>query len=193
MREMPKSFRDYLDDSSSALSAAREAIGQALVDSAIDSITIALGTGKPLLVCGNGGSASDAMHITAELVGRFLKDRRPYRVNCLSESPAFLTAWANDCGFDAVFARQVEAYGEPGAVLLGISTSGRSRNVIAAFQKARQMRMKTIALTGDGGGDLGALADCLLAVPSSSTPLIQQVHVCVYHYLCQRIEERLGA
>lgn len=191
MRKMPGSFREYLDRSGGVLAAAREAIGENLIDAAVEAIIAALAAGKPLLVCGNGGSASDAMHITAELVGRFLVDRRPFRVICLSENPAFLTAWTNDCGYEAVFARQVEAYGEPGAALLALSTSGQSRNVIAAFQKARQMGMKTIALTGEGGA-LGAFADYLLAVPSRSTPLIQQVHVCIYHYLCQQIEERIG-
>lgn len=191
MRRMSGVFRDYLKQSSEVLLAAGEAIRQNLVDEAVEIAVTALEAGKPLLVCGNGGSASDAMHIAAELVGRFLADRRPCQVICLSENPAFLTAWTNDCGYDAVFARQVEAYGRPGAVLLGISTSGQSRNVISAFQKARQIRMRTIALTGEGGGALAPLADCLLAVPSRSTPLIQQVHICVYHYLCQRIEERI--
>lgn len=193
MRRMSGRLRDYLQQSGAVLLAAAETLRQDLVDEAVESMVRALAAGKPLLVCGNGGSASDAMHITAELVGRFLADRRPCKVICLSENPAFLTAWTNDCGYDAVFARQVEAYGEPGAVLLGISTSGQSRNVVAAFQKARQMQMRTVALTGEGGGALAPLADCLLAVPSRSTPLIQQVHVCIYHYLCQRIEERILA
>lgn len=191
MREMRGSFRDYLNESSDVLVAAGEAIGQNLMDAAVDTIVAALAGGKPLLTCGNGGSASDAMHIAGELVGRFLMERRPLNVICLSDNPAFLTAWSNDCGYDGVFARQVEAHGEAGAVLLGISTSGQSRSVVTAFQQARKMGMKTIALTGEGGGLLAPLADCLLAVPSRSTPLIQQVHVCVYHYLCQRIEERI--
>ena len=189
---MPGSFREYVDQSGAVLMAAGHAIEQVLMDATVDTIVGVLRAGKPLLVCGNGGSASDAMHFTAELVGRYLVDRRPFRVFCLCENPAFLTAWTNDCGYEAVFARQVEAYGEPGAALLGISTSGRSRNVIAAFQKARQMGIKTIALTGEGGGALGPLADCLLAVPSRNTPLIQQIHICIYHYLCQQIEEIMG-
>ena len=161
------------------------------MDGAVDSIVTALASGKPLLVCGNGGSASDAMHITGELVGRFLRERRPLKAICLSDNPVLLTAWSNDYSFETVFARQVEAYGEKGAVLLGISTSGASKNVIAAFEQARKMEMKTIALTGEGGGQLGLLADYLLAAPSRNTPLIQQVHVCLYHYLCGRIEEKL--
>ena len=193
MRVMRSSLREYLDQSGRVLRASGEAIGQDLVDLAVDLIMSAISAGKPLLACGNGGSASDAMHLTAELVGRFLKERRPLKVLCLSDNNALLTAWSNDCTYDTVFSRQVEAYGESGAVLLGISTSGQSRNVVAAFQQARRMGMKTIALTGEGGGQLAPLSDCLLAVPSRSTPLIQQVHICIYHYLCERIEERILA
>jgi D-sedoheptulose 7-phosphate isomerase len=101
-----------------------------------------------------------------------------------------LTAWSNDHSFDAVFARQVEAHGGKGAVLFGLSTSGTSRNMVAAFQKAREMEMRTIALTGETGGSLAALADVLLAVPSRHTPLIQQVHLCLYHYICEQVELR---
>jgi D-sedoheptulose 7-phosphate isomerase len=190
---MRSSFREYLDQSSRLLHESGEAMGQALLDRAEDLVMAAISSGKPLLACGNGGSASDAMHLTAELVGRFLKERRPLKALCLSDNPALLTAWSNDCTYETVFARQVEAYGEAGAVLLGISTSGQSRNVIAAFHQAHSMGMKTIALTGEGGGQLAPLADCLLAVPSRHTPLIQQVHICVYHYLCERIEERILA
>lgn len=188
---MAARFADYLNESSHVMLAAGEAIRQDLLDSAVETISTALAAGKPLLVCGNGGSASDAMHITTELVGRFLHPRQACKVICLSENPAFLTAWSNDCGYDTAFARQVEAYGERGAVLLGISTSGKSKSVIVAFQQAQRMKMTTIALTGAAGGQLGPLADFLLAVPSRSTPLIQQVHVCIYHYLCQAIEERI--
>jgi D-sedoheptulose 7-phosphate isomerase len=180
-------IREYLDQSARALEGAADAISQEVIDAAIQTVVTAL-PAKPLLVCGNGGSAADAMHITGELVGRFLRDRRALRVICLSDNPAVLTAWSNDCSYDTVFARQVEAYGEKNAVLLGISTSGNSRNVVAAFQQARKMEMKTIALTG-AGGQLGALADHALAVPSRSTPIIQQVHICIYHYLCQKVED----
>jgi len=182
-------LKGYLADATAVLELVGSAVAQEVVDAAIDTITGAL-PGKPLLVCGNGGSAADAMHITGELVGRFLRDRLALRVICLSDNPVVLTAWSNDFSFDTVFSRQVEAYGEPGAVLLGISTSGNSKNVIAAFQQARKLGMKTIALTG-GGGALGALADYSIAIPSNSTPLIQQAHLCVYHYLCQKIEERM--
>jgi len=184
---------DYLAESTAVLEAARGGIGQEPMDRAITCICEALQAGKPLLVCGNGGSAADAMHITGELVGRFLKERRPYRAICLSSNPSVITAWANDYSYDEVFSRQVEAYGEPGAVILGISTSGNSRNVVAAFEQARRMGMTVIAMTGEGGGAMGPLADHLLAAPSRSTPLIQQVHLCLYHYLCAMVECRMTA
>jgi len=183
-------LRDYLQESIVALESARDAIGQDVMDGAIDTIVTALAKGRALLVCGNGGSASDAMHITGELVGRFLKERRALKAICLSDNPVVLTAWSNDYSYETVFARQVEAYGEKGAVLLGISTSGTSKNVLLAFEAAAKLGMKTIALTGEGGAHLDSQVDYLLAVPSGSTPFIQQVHICLYHYLCGEIEKR---
>ena len=184
-------LRDYLAEAAALLARSAETIGHDVMDAAITSIVGALSAGKPLLVCGNGGSAADAMHITSELVGRFLEERRGLKAICLSDSPAILTAWSNDHSFETVYARQVEAYGEPGAVLLGISTSGTSPNVVGAFEQARKMQMHTIALTGEGGGNLVKLADILMAVPSRHTPHIQQVHVCLYHYLCEQVERRM--
>ncbi|WP_052710399.1 D-sedoheptulose-7-phosphate isomerase [Azospirillum thiophilum] len=169
-----------------------DSLDPARVEAAIAAVTAALGANKALLVCGNGGSASDAMHITGELVGRFLKERRGLKAICLSSNPAVLTAWSNDYSYDTVFSRQTEAYGEPGGVILGISTSGNSRNVIAAFEVAKSLGMTTIALTGEGGGKMAGLSDILLDVPSRSTPLIQQVHICLYHYLCEQVEARLA-
>jgi D-sedoheptulose 7-phosphate isomerase len=186
------SLRAYFLESAKLLELAGAAWGDELLSGAISGVTGALGTGKPLLVCGNGGSASDAEHITGELVGRFLLKRRALKAICLSSNPAVLTAWANDHSYDTVFSRQVEAYGEPGAVILGISTSGNSRNVIEAFRTARDTGMITIALTGESGGQLAAWSDYLFAVPSKSTPLIQQVHICLYHYLCEAIERRIA-
>lgn len=182
----------YLAASAALIERTRRELDPALVEAAVAAVVAALQVDRPLLVCGNGGSAADAMHLTAELVGRFRRERRGLRCICLADNAAVLTAWANDYGFETVFARQVEAYGEPGAVLLGISTSGRSANVVAAFRRARESRMVTVALTGAGGGELGALADHLLAVPSAETPLIQQVHLCLFHYLCERVETALA-
>jgi D-sedoheptulose 7-phosphate isomerase len=187
-----QSLTAYFAESTRVLDLAREAWSGKLVAEAFSACVTALRGGKPMLVCGNGGSAADAMHWTAELVGRFLLRRQALNVICLSSNPALLTAWANDYTYDTVFSRQVEAYGKPGAVLIGISTSGNSQNVVKAFERARAMSMKTISLTGQGGGKLAVLSDYLFAVPSSSTPLIQQTHVCLYHYLCGAIEEELA-
>jgi D-sedoheptulose 7-phosphate isomerase len=144
-------------------------------------------------VCGNGGSAADAMHITGELVGRFLRERRALNAICLAANPAILTAWANDVDYDTVFARQVEAYGRPGGVLLALSTSGNSRNVIAALEAARAGGLTVVGLSGQGGGRMAGLCDILLDVPSTHTPEVQQVHLVLYHFLCERVEARLSA
>lgn len=185
-------MKAYLRSSIEVLERTLDTLDPAVMEEAVIRIADALKVGKPLLVCGNGGSASDAMHITGELVGRFLKERRGLNAICLSSNPAVLTAWANDYSYDTIFSRQVEAYAVPGGVLLGISTSGNSRNVVAAFEEARKHRMTTIALTGEGGGRMAPLSDLLLAAPSRSTPLIQQVHICLYHYLCEQVEARLA-
>ncbi|MBP2316088.1 D-sedoheptulose-7-phosphate isomerase [Azospirillum soli] len=186
------SLSDYLETSAAVLRKTRETLDPALMEDAVARITAALGANRPLLVCGNGGSASDAQHITGELVGRFLKERRGLKAICLSSNAAVLTAWANDYSYESVFARQVEAYAEDGGVLLGLSTSGNSPNVVAAFEAARARGMATVAMTGEGGGRLAGLSDVLLAVPSRHTPLIQQAHICLYHYLCEEIEARLA-
>jgi D-sedoheptulose 7-phosphate isomerase len=183
---------DYLRQSRQALDATIAWPGVAAVDDAVALIGAALAAGRPLLVCGNGGSASDAAHITGELVGRFLKERKAVDCICLSANTAVLTAWANDYAYDTVFARQVEAHGKNGGVLLGISTSGNSANVVRAFEAARELGVRTVALTGHGGGKLAPLSDVLIDVPSRHTPIIQQLHVCIYHYVCERIEARLA-
>ncbi len=186
------SIVEYLEQSEHAIAAMRAHGAVAHVDTAVDAIAAALGAGKPLLVCGNGGSASDAMHIAGELVGRFLKERRALNCICLSSNPAVLTAWSNDYSYDTVFARQVEAYGAAGGAILGISTSGNSENVIKAFHAARELKMTCIGLTGEGGGRMAGVSDILIDVPSRSTPLIQQVHACLYHFICEKVEERLA-
>lgn len=133
------------------------------------------------------------MHITGELVGRFLKERNPFKAICLSSNSAVITAWSNDYSYESVFARQVEAYAEAGGVLIGLSTSGNSANVVEAFAVARKLGLSTIALTGDGGGKLAALSDVLLDVLSRSTPHIQQAHICIYHFLCEQVEAKCAA
>lgn len=178
----------YLKTSIDVLDASVGAFDDDRTDRAVRIIVDALKNSRPLLVCGNGGSAADAEHITGELVGRFLKARRALNVVCLSSNSAVVTAWANDRSFDEVFARQVEAHGASGGVLLAISTSGNSTNVVRAAKAAKRLGLRVIALTGEGGGRLRRLSDVLLDVPSASTPLIQQVHVCLYHYICERTE-----
>lgn len=187
------SITEYLDRSARLLEASRAHAGALNAEEAVAVIAGALAAGKPLLVCGNGGSASDAMHITGELVGRFLKERRALSCICLSSNPSVLTAWSNDYSYDTVFSRQVEAYGTAGGVILGISTSGNSRNVIEAFHAARRIGMITIGLSGEGGGRMAECSDLLIDVPSQETPMIQQVHICLYHYICKKVEEKLTA
>ncbi len=146
----------------------------------------------PVLVCGNGGSAADALHISGELVGRFLRERKALNVVSLNANVSVLTAWANDYDYNSVFARQVEAHGQPGGVCWGISTSGNSPNVVQALEKAHQMNMKTIALTGVGGGKLNDSSDLLIDVPSDSTPRIQELHLPIYHFICEQVERRIA-
>lgn len=179
--------------SAELLRSAATAIPAAAVEAAAQAIGDALRAGGALYTCGNGGSAADAMHIAAELVGRFRRDRPGLRAMALCADPAFLTAWSNDHAFEDVFARAVETWGRPGDVLLGLTTSGRSRNVVAAFDRARAAGLVTVALTGAGGAALAGRVDHLLLVPSSDTALVQQVHIALYHVLCATIEERLGA
>lgn len=190
---MMKTLADYLQQSAECIRAASSPALEADMERAVGLCVAALQKGKSILVCGNGGSASDAMHITGELVGRFLKERKAWRCICLSDNPAVLTAWANDYDYASVFARQVEAYGEAGSVLIGISTSGNSPNVLQAAEKAKQLGMGIIGLTGEGGGKLAPFCDVLFGAPSKHTPLIQQVHLCLYHYLCDMIETRMMA
>jgi D-sedoheptulose 7-phosphate isomerase len=178
----------WLAEAEAVIAATRRMALDATMDRAVAATVAALQAGQPLLVCGNGGSAADAQHIAAELVGRFLRNRRALPAICLSANAATLTACGNDFGFDTVFSRQVEAYGRPGGVLLGLSTSGNSPNIVAAMETARRIGMFTIGLTGEGGGRLAGLCDHLLAVPSRFTPAIQQAHLCLYHHYCSAIE-----
>ncbi|MER9896394.1 SIS domain-containing protein [Mesorhizobium sp. M0119] len=184
-------LNDYLARSAAAISAMVERDLTSEMERAVSAVVAALSQGKALLIAGNGGSASDAIHIAGELVGRFLRERKAYNVIALPANAAVLTAWGNDYGFDTVFARQVEAHGSAGAVLLAISTSGNSPSILAAAQQARMMGMTVISLTGETGGKLKPLSDILLNVPSTSTPIIQQGHLCLYHHLCEMVEERL--
>ena len=163
------------------------------VQQAVDLLVERLSAGNKLLVCGNGGSAADAMHICAELVGRFLIDRPPLAAIALNANPPLLTALSNDYSYESVFSRQVEALGQPGDVVWGISTSGNSKNVVEALRVARRLGARTIGLTGAGGGALREHADILLAVPLTATPAIQEIHMVTYHILCDAVESALCA
>lgn len=155
---------------------------------AVDTIARALSAGGKILVCGNGGSAADAQHFAAELVGRFERDRRGLPAIALTTDTSALTAISNDYGFERVFARQVEAHGRRGDVLVSISTSGSSPNVLAAQSAAKAAGMVTVALTGRDGGALGAAADIHVNVASPSTARVQEVHRTILHVMCQLVE-----
>ena len=186
------SWHDWAERSRRLHDEAVAALTEEQVRGAVETIAEALAADRPLLVCGNGGSAADSLHFAAELVGRFKRNRRPYRVMALVADPVFITAWGNDVSFQDIFARQVRAHGSEGGVLLGFTTSGRSENVLAAFDAARSHRMQTIALTGSGGAALQGRVDHLLMVPSDETALVQQIHLMLYHHWCHVLEARLA-
>ena len=152
----------------------------------------ALQGGGKLLFCGNGGSAADSQHLAAELTGRFILDRKPLAALALSTDTSALTCIANDYSFDEVFARQVQGLGRPGDLLVAISTSGHSRNVIRAVEEAKALGMSVIGLLGRDGGALRELCDVAIVVPSQVTARIQEAHILIGHTLCGLIEQQLG-
>jgi D-sedoheptulose 7-phosphate isomerase len=156
-----------------------------------DVIVAALRAGNKLLIIGNGGSAADAQHIAAEIVGRYKKDRPAYAAIALTTDTSALTAISNDYGFEQLFARQLEGLGQRGDVLLALSTSGRSANILAALRTARERGLVTIGFTGAKGEALGVLCDHLLVAPSDDTPIVQQIHLTVAHGICDEIEQTL--
>jgi D-sedoheptulose 7-phosphate isomerase len=151
-------------------------------------MTRTLRAGNKILWCGNGGSAADAQHLAAELVGRFQRDRRGLPSIALTTDTSILTAVANDHGYERVFSRQVEALGVEGDLLVGISTSGNSRNVCLALETARSLGLFTVAFAGEGGGELAAIADVALCIPSKDTARIQESHILCGHILCDWLE-----
>ena len=157
------------------------------------AIIAALRSGNKLLIIGNGGSAADAQHIAAEIIGRYKQDRPAYAAIALTTDTSALTAIANDYGFEQVFARQLEGLGQRGDVLLALSTSGRSPNIVAALRTARERGLVTIGFTGAKGQALGTLCDHLLVSPSDDTPVVQQIHLTVAHGICDEIEQTLMA
>lgn len=144
-----------------------------------------------VLFCGNGGSAADAQHLAAELSGRFYYDRPALEAEALHVNTSYLTAVGNDYSFDQIYSRILSASGKTGDVLVGISTSGNSKNVLEAQKVAKQKGMKIISLTGESGGDMKNSTDCLINVPSKLTPRIQESHILIGHIICQIVEEEL--
>jgi D-sedoheptulose 7-phosphate isomerase len=164
----------------------------AVLERAIELVATALASGRKVLLFGNGGSAADAQHIAAELVGRFLRERRPLPAIALTTDTSALTSIANDYGYDDVFARQVRALGASGDVALAISTSGRSPNVLRAVEACRELGMTTIGLTGGDGGPLAGAVDLALRVSASQiSARIQETHILVGHVICELVDRRL--
>ncbi|MFN0200983.1 MAG: SIS domain-containing protein [Bacteroidia bacterium] len=146
---------------------------------------------KKVLFCGNGGSAADAQHLAAELSGRFYKDRKPLFAEALHVNTSYLTAVGNDYGFEYIYARMIEAAGRQGDILVSISTSGNSPNILKAIEKARNQGMLIIGMTGENGGKMAMLCDFLINVPSGDTPRIQESHIMIGHIWCEQVERIL--
>lgn len=155
-------------------------------------ITNVLSNNNKVLLCGNGGSAADAQHIAAEFVGRFMRERRPLPAIALNTNVSVLTAIGNDYGFEEVFARQVNALGAMGDLLIAISTSGKSPNILRAIEAARRKEIIVVGLTGEDGGTMKDFCDVCIRVPSNVTPRIQEMHIIVGHILCELVEESLS-
>tara|TARA_B100001758_G_C18401238_1_gene609146 strand:+ start:1869 stop:2444 length:576 start_codon:yes stop_codon:yes gene_type:complete len=159
-----------------------EKAGSILVDS--------IKSGGKILWCGNGGSAADAQHLATELMGGMTDhDRKPIPSIALTTDSSFLTAWPNDCDFESIFSRQIQGIGNDGDVLIGISTSGNSKNIIKAIKQAKYKKLKTIVFTGENGGNIDGLADLTIKVPSSNTQRIQESHIMIGQILCSILEQ----
>ncbi|WP_305660847.1 D-sedoheptulose 7-phosphate isomerase [Daejeonella sp.] len=158
---------------------------------AVGTISGAFKNGNKVLFCGNGGSAADAQHLAAEFSGRFYKDRRSLPAEALHCNTSYLTAVANDYGYEYVYSRIVDGIGAKGDVLVGISTSGNSKNIIKAFEVAKGKGMNIISLTGNNGGGMKEHSDILLDIPSTDTPRIQECHILIGHIICELVEEEL--
>ncbi len=161
------------------------------IEAAADLIVSAYQNDRGVFLFGNGGSAADAQHMTGELNGRFLKERRPLKAQALVCDASTVTCIANDYGYEEIFSRQLQANAQAGDIAIGFTTSGNSKNIIEAFKAAQAMGVKTIAITGQGGGELAALSDVLIEIPSSFTPHVQETGMIVYHCLCEQIENAL--
>ncbi|MCD6063442.1 MAG: phosphoheptose isomerase [Flavipsychrobacter sp.] len=161
------------------------------VEQITNAMVSAFQNGNKVLFCGNGGSAADAQHLAAEFSGRFYSDRDPLPSEALHCNTSFLTAVANDYGYDVVYSRIVKGMGKKGDVLVGLSTSGNSVNIVNAMTQAKELGMITVGFTGEGGGKMKAVSDFLLDVPSKDTPRIQETHITLGHIICQLVEQKL--
>lgn len=191
--DMTSHMTSHFDDAIDALKAGSRELAEPMA-AAVDLLFGTLANNGKILSCGNGGSAADAQHFIAELVGRFERDRLPLAGIALNTDTSILTAVGNDYGFDAIFERQINALGQPGDVLVAISTSGNSTNIIGAIKAAHERDMSIIALTGKGGGQIGELlvdSDIHLCVPHDRTMRIQEVHIVLLHALCDGIDALL--
>jgi len=163
------------------------------IAASVDIIVNAFRNGKRVYFCGNGGSAADAQHLAAEFSGRFYTDRKALPAEALHCNTSYLTAVANDYGFDEIYSRLIDGIGEQGDVLVGLTTSGNSPNILKAFKTAKKKEMITIGFTGKSGGEMRALCDHLINVPSTDTPRIQESHIMIGHIICQLVEENYFA
>ena len=159
------------------------------IEKSITILTDCLKNNGKILICGNGGSAADSQHFAAEIVGRFYLTRQPLPAIALTTDTSIITAVANDFGYDQVFARQVTALANPGDVVIGISTSGNSENIVQALKAARKAKAQVIAMTGQNKGAIDELSHCSIKVPSTDTPRIQEGHIAAIHILCQFVEK----
>ena len=171
---------------------ADEALLKTICDT-IDAIVNAFRNGNRVYFCGNGGSAADAQHLAAEFSGRFYTDRKALPAEALHCNTSYLTAVANDYSFDDIYSRLIDGIGEKGDVLVGLSTSGNSANIIKAFETAKKKEMITIGFTGESGGKIKSLCDHMINIPSTDTPRIQESHIMVGHIICQLVEEKYFA
>jgi len=183
-----RSFQDSIAAKQSILNSPEKT---AAIRLAAETLINALRSGHRVVWCGNGGSAADAQHLAAELSGRFYYDRPPLNSEALHCNTSYLTAVANDYGYDLIYSRMIDGACTKGDVLVGISTSGNSTNICNAFRKARELGVTTIAMTGETGGKMKELADILLNVPSTDTPRIQECHILIGHIICEIVEANI--
>ena len=165
----------------------------ATIEKVVEVVTNAFKNGNRVYFCGNGGSAADAQHLAAEFSGRFYTDRKALPAEALHCNTSYLTAVANDYGYDVVYSRMIDGIGEAGDILIGLSTSGNSGNIIKAFEVAKDKGIITVAFTGITGGQMKAISDYLINVPSADTPRIQESHITIGHIICQLVEEKYFA